>query len=51
MQAASGRDPSRRVESKPGGNSFFPHSAPGDAGGEKGDGGGRTDPGRGRRKR
>ncbi|KAF6301870.1 hypothetical protein mRhiFer1_008778 [Rhinolophus ferrumequinum] len=27
-QAASGRDPSRRVARKPGGNSFFPHSAP-----------------------
>lgn len=27
-QAASGRDPSRRVAGKPGGNSFFPHSAP-----------------------
>lgn len=27
-QAASGRDPSRRVASKPDGNSFFPHSAP-----------------------
>ncbi|XP_040500486.1 uncharacterized protein LOC121105897 [Ursus maritimus] len=27
-QAVSGRDPSRRVAGKPGGNSFFPHSAP-----------------------
>nr|XP_035930353.1 uncharacterized protein LOC118524339 [Halichoerus grypus] len=27
-QAASGRDPSLRVAGKPGGNSFFPHSAP-----------------------
>lgn len=50
-QAASGRDPSRRVANKPGGNSFFPHAAPGDAGGERGDGGGRTDPGRGRGRR
>ncbi|XP_026641748.1 uncharacterized protein LOC113457613 [Microtus ochrogaster] len=27
-QAASGRDPRRQGASKPGGNSFFPHSAP-----------------------
>lgn len=28
VQAASGRDPCRCGASKPGGNSFFPHSAP-----------------------
>lgn len=27
-RAASGRDPSRRAANQPGGNSFFPHSAP-----------------------